>query len=92
MKDSIAARLANLEARLKEIDARLSDPGVVDDLADFRKLSQERSEIFPVVESFTRWRRAGGDLAAAEVWMRPWVSVAGTRCTRWPPDSKRSWP
>ena len=24
---------------------------------------------------------------AAEVWMRPWVSVAGTRCTRCTPDS-----
>ena len=66
MKDSIAARLANLEARLKEIDARLSDPGVVDDLADFRKLSQERAEISPVVESFVHWRRAGEDLAAAD--------------------------
>jgi hypothetical protein len=22
-----------------------------------------------------------------EVWMRPWASVAGTRCTRWTPDS-----
>jgi peptide chain release factor 1 len=66
MKDSIAARLANLEARLREIDARLSDPGVVDDLADFRKLSQERAEIFPVVGSFVHWRRAGEDLAAAE--------------------------
>ena len=27
---------------------------------------------------------------AAEVWIRPWLSVAGTRCTRCPPDSKRS--
>jgi hypothetical protein len=26
----------------------------------------------------------------AEVWMRPWVSVTGTRCTRWPPDSNFS--
>ena len=26
----------------------------------------------------------------AEVWMRPCVSVAGTRCTRWPPDSNFS--
>jgi hypothetical protein len=26
----------------------------------------------------------------ALVWMRPCASVAGTRCTRWPPDSKRS--
>ena len=24
---------------------------------------------------------------AAEVWMRPLDSVAGTRCTRWTPDS-----
>ncbi len=24
---------------------------------------------------------------AVEVWMRPWVSVAGTRCTRCTPDS-----
>ena len=24
---------------------------------------------------------------AAEVWMRPCDSVAGTRCTRWVPDS-----
>jgi hypothetical protein len=24
---------------------------------------------------------------AAEVWMRPCVSVSGTRCTRWPPLS-----
>ena len=26
----------------------------------------------------------------AEVWMRPWASVAGTRCTRWVPDSNLS--
>ena len=26
----------------------------------------------------------------ALVWMRPWVSVTGTRCTRWPPDSNFS--
>src|SRR5437899_3083328 len=26
----------------------------------------------------------------AEVWMRPWVSVAGTLWTRWPPDSNLS--
>ena len=27
----------------------------------------------------------------ALVWIRPWVSVTGTRCTRWPPDSNFSW-
>jgi len=66
MKDSIAARLAGLETRLKEIDARLSDPEVVNDRDGFRKLSQERSEISPLVEAFGAWREAREDLAAAE--------------------------
>ncbi len=37
---------------------------------------------------------ASGSTATVQalVWMRPWLSVAGTRCTRWPPDSKRSAP
>ena len=66
MKESIAARLASLESRLKEIDARLSDPGAADDMDQFRKLSQERAEIAPVVEAYGEYRRAGEDIAAAE--------------------------
>jgi peptide chain release factor 1 len=66
MKPSIAAKLASLDARLKEIDARLSDPEVVDDLDKLRKLSQERAEIHPVVEAFADYRKAEGDVAAAE--------------------------
>src|SRR6185503_16451057 len=66
MKPSIAAKLASLAARLKEIDARLSDPGVTNDLENYRKLSQERAEIDPVVAAFAEYRRAEGDLAAAE--------------------------
>ncbi|QJR13607.1 peptide chain release factor 1 [Usitatibacter palustris] len=66
MKDSIAAKLANLDLRLKEIDHRLSDPAVVNDLDDYRKLSQERAEIEPVVAAFNEYRKAEGDVAAAE--------------------------
>jgi peptide chain release factor 1 len=66
MKASIAAKLASLDSRLREIDARLSDPAVVDDLDDFRKLSQERAEIEPVVALFNEHRRAEGDIAAAD--------------------------
>ena len=38
--------------------------------------------------------RASGMTATVQalVWMRPCVSVAGTRCTRWPPDSNLSLP
>ena len=66
MKASIAAKLASLDSRLKEIDSRLSDPEVVNDLDNFRKLSQERSEIEPVVALFNDFRKAEGDVAAAE--------------------------
>jgi peptide chain release factor 1 len=66
MKASIAAKLASLDSRLREIDARLADPEVTSDLDNYRKLSQERSEIQPVVEAFNDHRRAEGDLAAAE--------------------------
>ena len=64
MKDSIAARLGSLEARLKEIDLRLSDPDVTSDLDNYRKLSQERAEIQPVVEVFLQYRAAEGNAAA----------------------------
>jgi peptide chain release factor 1 len=66
VKDSIAGKLASLDARLKEIDGRLADPDVANDLENLRKLSQERAEISPVVEAFADWRRAQGDVAAAE--------------------------
>jgi len=66
MKPSIASKLASLDGRLKEIDARLSDPQVVNDLDNYRKLSQERAEIQPLVEVFGDYRKAEGDAAAAE--------------------------
>ena len=66
MKPSIAAKLANLGSRLKEIDVRLSDPEVVNNLDNYRKLSQERAEIQPLVELFHDYRKAEGDLSAAE--------------------------
>jgi peptide chain release factor 1 len=64
MKESIAIRLASLDSRLKEIDARLSGADVGRD--DFRKLSQERAEIDPLVRAFAEYRKAEGDVAAAE--------------------------
>jgi peptide chain release factor 1 len=66
MKPSIAAKLASLDSRLREIDARLADPEVTSNLDNYRKLSQERSEIEPVVGAFNEYRRAEGDVAAAE--------------------------
>jgi peptide chain release factor 1 len=66
MKESIAAKLAALERRLKEIDTKLSDPEVTNDLDNYRRLSQERSELEPIVGAYGEWRKAQDDLAAAE--------------------------
>ncbi len=66
MKPSIAAKLASLQTRAREIDALLSDPSVVDNLDNYRKVTKESSEIAPVVERYGEYRRAEGDLAAAE--------------------------
>ncbi len=66
MKPSIASRLGTLEARLREIDARLADPDVVNDLENYRRLSQERAEIEPLVAAYGDYRRAEADVAAAD--------------------------
>ena len=66
MKESIESKLASLERRLMEIDGRLADPDVANNVESLRKLSQERAEIHPVVEAFGEWRKAQADVAAAE--------------------------
>jgi len=51
-----------------------------------RKVSMRRSAGFNCTSSAS----SGSGITAtvqALVWMRPWLSVTGTRCTRWPPDS-----
>ena len=50
-----------------------------------------RVQRVPVTETQGRIHTSAATVAAL-VWMRPCVSVTGTRCTRWPPDSKRSRP
>jgi peptide chain release factor 1 len=66
MKPSIAAKLASLETRAREIDALLSDPTVVENLDNYRRITKESAEIAPVVERYGEYRRAEADLAAAE--------------------------
>ena len=67
MKPSIAAKLASLDARLKEIDARLSDPGR---RRRPRRASASSRRSAPrstrSSRLFGEYRKAEGDLAAAE--------------------------
>jgi len=66
MKPTVAAKLASLESRAKEIDALLSDPDVTGNLDNYRRLTKEHAEISPVVERYGEYRAAEEDIAAAE--------------------------
>ena len=66
MKPSLLDKLRQLADRLQALDLRLSEPGVHDDLDDFRRISKERAEIEPVVRLFENYCQRLDDLAAAE--------------------------
>lgn len=61
MKESMRSRLEQISHRLEEIDAMLAEPDSASDMNQFRKLSQERSEIDPVVQVFSAWQQAEED-------------------------------
>jgi len=66
MKDSILNKLHGLLDRHEEISGLLSDPGVINDQNQFRELSQEYSQLEPVVNCFQQYNEANKDLESAE--------------------------
>ena len=66
MKLSLRTRLDQLATRLVELDHVLAAPETAGDMERFRAYAKEHAEITPVVERFRAWRRAEGDLAAAD--------------------------
>jgi len=65
MNPKVADRLAQLSARLDEINRFLAAEDVTRDLDRFRALSRERAEILPVAELFDEYRRQQQDLDTA---------------------------
>ena len=66
MKPSIAAKLAQLSARLEELNRLLSSERVTADLDNYRKLTREHAEISPVVALFSAYRAAESDVQSAQ--------------------------
>ena len=64
MKQSIAAKLAQLSRRLEEINRTLSSENVTNDLDNYRKLTRESAEIGPVVELYREYEKSEGDFKA----------------------------
>jgi peptide chain release factor 1 len=65
MKPTIAAKLAQLSARLEELNALLSSEDVTRNLDNYRKLTREHAEIAPVVELFHAYQKSEREVATA---------------------------
>ena len=66
MKPSISAKLTSLVDRLQELDRYLSDPSVVNDMDNYRKITKEHAELSPVVALFNDYQKVEADMAAAQ--------------------------
>lgn len=67
MKESIFRKLEGLVERFEEIQALLSDPGVISDQDRFRALSKEFSDLEPVIKAFTDFQTAQSNLEEAKL-------------------------
>jgi len=65
LKPSMRSRLEHLARRLVEIDALLADAETATQMDRFRKLSQERAELEPVVVAFNKYIAAEEDVSTA---------------------------
>ena len=66
MKHSLAAKLAQLSARLEEVNRLLSAENATSDLDAYRRLSREHAELAPIVALFNDYRSTERDVAAAQ--------------------------
>ena len=66
MKSSIRSKLDHIAERFEEITALLADPEVQANQNRFRNLSQEYSQLEPVVECYTRYMSHDADVTNAE--------------------------
>jgi peptide chain release factor 1 len=66
MKPSISKKLSSLVERLEELDRLLADPGVVNNMDSYRKITREHADLSPVVALFNEYRKTEGDIVAAQ--------------------------
>ncbi len=69
MKDSILAKLDSLRERFEELAVLLSQPDVISDQNQFRKLSKEYAELEPVVNAFQEYDQIRQNKTEAESMM-----------------------
>ena len=59
-------RLEQLEARYEELGRQMSDPALVNDQENFRKMAKAHRDLEPVVEKFREYRKIRDGIAEAK--------------------------
>jgi peptide chain release factor 1 len=62
----LQVKLEALEERSKELSALLAEPDVTSDLGRYRTLTRSYSDLSPVIEKFTAYRKKAADLDGAK--------------------------
>ncbi|HEY1057418.1 MAG TPA: peptide chain release factor 1 [Limnobacter sp.] len=69
MKDSMRSRLERLTQRLADLDEFLSSQHAASDMAQFKAITRERSELLPATERYKDYVRIESDLNTARDWL-----------------------
>ncbi len=90
MKPSLLAKLEQMASRREEVERLLATPEAASDPEKFRRLSQEHSQLGPVVEAYSAYRAAEHERADLEA-MRsePDPELRGMAEAEWPAVSAR---
>jgi len=65
-KDSLLAKLDEIEARYSEIESQMAQPKVTSDPARLIALSKEQGKLKTIVTKYRQYKKAGADLEEAE--------------------------
>ena len=60
-------RLQEAEARFNELTAKMTDPIVINDSDEYRKVAKAQSELSELVSKFREWKKADRELAESRV-------------------------
>lgn len=69
MKDSMRNRLTRLAERLADLEEFLSSQNAANDMAQFKAITRERSELLPATERFAEYQSIEADLNTAREWL-----------------------
>lgn len=66
MKDSMKNKLENLIQKYNELNSKLSSEGITDDLDLFKKISKEHSDLTPIIDTYSLFKKTNENIFEAK--------------------------